>query len=1857
MGKVITKKIRGMGWTAKVGLVLFCTLLATVFMCQGLLKTKQAFAAAFAQSGWGIVTGAHTANLSQAVNYIVGTGPNRLLLVGVTSKLTAAAIQSVTTATYGGVPLVEAVSDKTTSAQVHTYLFYLTDNAVMDGTAKSIVVTLSGGTAAMTDVYAAVYNGVDQITPITDAKNRIVTSSTSVALASPGLTINSGDQAVALFNIIRAGSTSTPSISSFTTSSSWSTTGAPTQTSTTSPATATYALSRLVQTVGPDTISTNVNNAADITSLSALSIKPAANAPVITSVSPTSINIGDPATTVTITGTGLTGTSAVTFSGTLVTAGTPTVVDDTQVTVPVTAAAGASAGDRTMTVTTPVALGSKLLTGFAVSNLPAPTVTALSAPVTGLGQGGNAQNVTITGTNFVTGATSNFGTGVTVNSTTYVSATQLTANITVTTSATAGLHDVVVTNPDTKTGTGTGLLTVNARPTVLLVSPFSALQGANNQVVTILGTGFNSGASLAAAFSGTGITVNSTTFVDFTHLSANITVAPAASTGTRTITVTNGDTGASAASSSIFNILASAAAMNITSISPYSLGQGVSNATVEIYGTGFASGATVTFSSSRVTVNSTSFVDSTHLTANITTSTSSAQSSNVTVTNPAGAGGATFTATPGFYINSRPTVTTVTPASGLSGNAYDLTFVGTNFQPGAAVTFSGSGVTVSNVNVASATSMTAHIVIGASPTYGVQTVTVTNPDQGFNTVSFNVASLNSPTITSISPNIIGQGATGVNVTINGTNFVSGATVLFGTVGNTNFTTNSVTFVSSTQLTANLTVGTGATAGTNNTTVTVTNPSGEAALATLLSITARPGSPTLTPANGTLGTTFNIAITGSTGLAAGPGFGVTVSGTGVTVNSSILNSATSATANVTIDPSYLVAPLGARTLSLINGDYGTRTATFTIRGNAPTVVSASPAIRRGAVNQDVTIVGTNFYPGAVATFSNTGVTVNSTTWVDTATVRANITVDGAATTGTSNITVTNSDTQAATGTGIFTVAAAPTVTSNAPLSSGQGSTLDVTINGTSFVSGATVLFSGTGITVNSVSGSGTTLTANITIDPAALLTTRSISVINPDGSNAAGGSFTVLLPASTITAPLVFSQVTETSITVLAPYTNDSNNNNSCTILWGTSPGSYPNSVSAVRGSGYFTATVNGLTGGADGEGKAYYFQATYGDADGVTGTNPVMARQNTLAKPLMHNSQNLNSGKWSQGWGVDGAKYGAFTCSTCHSENTINSKMIAGSIQTPSLENWSSAGSSTVAPVVFTKVGGGDGPHATSDKVCEVCHSRTSHNLYNNPAVNHEGTRACTDCHSHKQGFLTNCIDCHSVAQNNRRQVVGNGGDFFTNMTAHVKSSSISSLSCMACHDSVGHKTQSDGVSVKLRNADGGPSVIYDGTSATASAVKDICISCHDANGASTFGANARTPFAPSGDANSPANIGQYWPATGGAHNVNMVCFNCHGNSKGVDGSTSNPKYNGHASGTKHILQDMAYDVVNPNNYCFNCHNSASTDPNKSSKNIAGQMALASKHTTAKCFDCHGDEGNSINSMHSLRAGSQVNATTIANNVSNATGRNMTWSGTKWNGAAASTPLASGTVTAEYQICFKCHAATGTGTAPDVPGAGTAAASLTNLALEFNPNNASGHPVVAGLNNYPNSLAPKALSAAKLASPWNVNMGTQLMSCTDCHATNSTASKGPHGSSVKWMLTGVNKAWPYTSAANNGTSTGTYFAMSNKSTGLGTDNGLFCMNCHTVTNSNGFHTAVNGFTTHQSFAMNCVSCHIRVPHGGKISRLLNTVTNVPARYMGDGNGTNVSGSRTITKFSKGGATAGGNFTCSNGEHSGGTEAW
>jgi trimeric autotransporter adhesin len=69
--------------------------------------------------------------------------------------------------------------------------------------------------------------------------------------------------------------------------------------------------------------------------------------------------------------------------------------------------------------------------------------------------------VQVTGSNFQNGATASFGDRVTIQSVTFVSATQLTVRIKVSPQAASGARTVAITNPDGQSGSLPGCFTVN----------------------------------------------------------------------------------------------------------------------------------------------------------------------------------------------------------------------------------------------------------------------------------------------------------------------------------------------------------------------------------------------------------------------------------------------------------------------------------------------------------------------------------------------------------------------------------------------------------------------------------------------------------------------------------------------------------------------------------------------------------------------------------------------------------------------------------------------------------------------------------------------------------------------------------------------------------------------------------------------------------------------------------------------------------------------------------------------------------------------------------------------------------------------------------------------------------------------------------------------------------------------------------------------------------------------------------------------------------------------------------------------------------------------------------------------------
>jgi hypothetical protein len=221
-----------------------------------------------------------------------------------------------------------------------------------------------------------------------------------------------------------------------------------------------------------------------------------------------------------------------------------------------------------------------------VATEPAPVLSAVSPNVGG--QGKSNLSVTLSGSNFLSSPTCSFGSGITVNSCTYNSSMQITANINILASAVVGSRNVTVTNTDGQNSTLTNGFTVqagnsNPAPTIKSVSPNSAVQGRSNISVTINGTNFL--ANPACDFdSEQGLTVSACTYNSATKITATVSIASNAIVGQHNVIITDTD-GQSATAINAFTVTSSG---GISFGNGFGTGSMVLNGNVAINGTALA---------------------------------------------------------------------------------------------------------------------------------------------------------------------------------------------------------------------------------------------------------------------------------------------------------------------------------------------------------------------------------------------------------------------------------------------------------------------------------------------------------------------------------------------------------------------------------------------------------------------------------------------------------------------------------------------------------------------------------------------------------------------------------------------------------------------------------------------------------------------------------------------------------------------------------------------------------------------------------------------------------------------------------------------------------------------------------------------------------------------------------------------------------------------------------------------------------------------------------------------------------------------------------------------------------------------
>ncbi|MER2999647.1 IPT/TIG domain-containing protein [Pontibacter populi] len=448
------------------------------------------------------------------------------------------------------------------------------------------------------------------------------------------------------------------------------------------------------------------------------------NAPVITSITPSSGPVG---TEVTITGSNFSATTSVaigsgsTTNFTIGNGGT-----EIKVIVP------ASASNGSIRVSSSQG-SSNNSSNYTLTNAPIiSNFTPSSGPV--------GTEITITGSNFSTVTAISIGSGAVTNFT-KVSDTELKATV----PSTASTGNIRVTSNQGSAGSSSNYTLVNA-PVITSFSPSSGPAGTE---VVITGNNFT-GANLL--YIGNGQITN---YSVISGTEIKLTIPPTATTGTFLVRTPNGQVN----SSGQFKVTG---APVVTSFTPSS---GPIGQVVTITGQGFTNTSVVFFGNSSTTTFT--VVSDTQIQVAVP---ATASSGRIQVRNNNGTG----ISSTNFIVAGAPVITSFSPSSGPAGTEVILT--GTNFT-GASLLYLGNGQ-ITNYTVLSDTQI--KLIVPITATTG--TFLVRTPNGQVNSSGqFKLTGI--PIITSFSP---ASGPVGQLVTIIGEGFTNASVVFFGNSSTTSF---------------------------------------------------------------------------------------------------------------------------------------------------------------------------------------------------------------------------------------------------------------------------------------------------------------------------------------------------------------------------------------------------------------------------------------------------------------------------------------------------------------------------------------------------------------------------------------------------------------------------------------------------------------------------------------------------------------------------------------------------------------------------------------------------------------------------------------------------------------------------------------------------------------------------------------------------------------------------------------------------------------------------------------------------------------------------------------------------------------
>jgi hypothetical protein len=405
------------------------------------------------------------------------------------------------------------------------------------------------------------------------------------------------------------------------------------------------------------------------------------------------------------------------------------------------------------------------LTAWGAASCSSPTSPSSLAPQMNTvqpasGAPGQTVDITLTGTHFTVGDTAAVvvtGSGITVSNVSVQSPTSAAAALMIADSASLGPRTLTLTTATGGTSPAVTFTVVPPAPTLTAISPTSAVAGAA-VTLTLTGTQFINDAT-SVEVSGSGVTVGRVTVQKSTSLTVDLSTDGSAA-GDHSVTVkTAGGTSAGRT----FTVSAPpAATIGAFGASPSSITSGQS-AVLSWSGISDASNCSIDNGVGPVACAGTVSVSPTATTTYTLTANGPGGSATATATiavapaptsAPAPAPGPTpapapapapapgpgpTPAPPPVPQPAAPTLSSMSPDSGESGDNVNVSLSGTNFVPGqTTVSVNSRDVSVSGVSVRSTTSLTARFGIKKHADSGQFQVTVRTPGGTSNAVTFAV---------------------------------------------------------------------------------------------------------------------------------------------------------------------------------------------------------------------------------------------------------------------------------------------------------------------------------------------------------------------------------------------------------------------------------------------------------------------------------------------------------------------------------------------------------------------------------------------------------------------------------------------------------------------------------------------------------------------------------------------------------------------------------------------------------------------------------------------------------------------------------------------------------------------------------------------------------------------------------------------------------------------------------------------------------------------------------------------------------------------------------------------------------------